>query len=133
MKTKSLLLIAVLGFSFIACERKEPTPPPSPKADAYIGDEDSDDNGSNRNFVAVTPIDQSENDIDLTITENIRRAVIEDKNLSTNAKNSKIITIDRNVTLRGFVDNEQEKKIIEKLAKNTSNVKNVDNYLEVKK
>jgi len=75
--------------------------------------------------------DQSENEADRTITQNIRRAVTADDSLSTNAKNVKIITNDGTVTLRGPVKSEKEKAEIEAKAKQVAGVKRVDNQLEV--
>jgi hyperosmotically inducible protein len=75
--------------------------------------------------------DQSENEADRTITQNIRRAVTADDFLSTNAKNVKIITNDGTVTLRGPVKSEKEKAEIEAKAKQVAGVKRVDNQLEV--
>ena len=75
--------------------------------------------------------DQSENEADRTITQNIRRAVTADDSLSTNAKNVKIITNNGTVTLRGPVKSEKEKAEIEAKAKQVAGVKSVDNQLEV--
>lgn len=75
--------------------------------------------------------DQSENEADRTITQNIRRAVTADDSLSTNAKNVKIITNNGMVTLRGPVKSEKEKAEIEAKAKQVAGVKSVDNQLEV--
>jgi len=75
--------------------------------------------------------DQSENEGDRSITQNIRQAVISDDSLSTNAKNVKIITNDGIVTLRGPVKSENEKAQIESKAKQVAGVKRVDNQLEV--
>jgi hyperosmotically inducible periplasmic protein len=78
-----------------------------------------------------TPGDQSENEADRTITQNIRQAITGDDSLSTNAKNVKIITNDGTVTLRGPVKSEKEKTEIEAKARQVAGVKRVDNQLEV--
>jgi hyperosmotically inducible periplasmic protein len=78
-----------------------------------------------------TPGDQSENEADRTITQNIRKALTSDDSLSTNAKNIKIISNEGVVTLRGPVNSEKEKAAIEAKAKQIAGVKNVDNQLEV--
>ena len=69
------------------------------------------------------PGDQSENEADRTITQNIRKAITADDSLSTNAKNVKIITNDGTVTLRGPVKSEKEKADIEAKAKQVAGVK----------
>lgn len=80
-----------------------------------------------------TPTDQSQSSIDVKITAEIRRAVMDDKNLSSNAKNCKIITDKAGVvTLRGVVDSQSEKDVIEGYAKGVAGTTKVDNQLEVK-
>ena len=95
---------------------------------------EADNSGRNvrdRDDQNKTTGDQSENEADRTITQNIRRAVTADDSLSTNAKNVKIITNDGTVTLRGPVKSEKEKAEIEAKAKQVAGVKRVDNQLEI--
>ena len=54
---------------------------------------------------------QSKADIDLT--QKIRRSIVNDKSLSVDARNVKIITINGFVTLKGPVASEQEKRSVE--------------------
>ncbi|MFH0343697.1 MAG: BON domain-containing protein [Chromatiales bacterium] len=79
----------------------------------------------------VTPVDQKEDATDLEITAAIRRAVVADESLSTNAHNVKIITQDGSVTLRGPVDSEAEKTRIAILAQEAAGVTNLNNQLEI--
>jgi len=83
---------------------------------------------SNQN---LTSGDQSESSEDRTITQKIRRALMEDDSLSTNAKNIKIITINGLVTLRGPVNNDKEKSEIAKKSRAVEGVKNVKDEIEV--
>ena len=95
---------------------------------------EADNSGRNvrdRNDQTKTPGDQSENEADRTITQNIRQVITADDSLSTNAKNVKIITNDGTVTLRGPVKSEKEKAEIEAKAKQIAGVKRVDNQLEI--
>jgi osmotically-inducible protein OsmY len=80
----------------------------------------------------LTPMDQSEKEADVTLTQQIRKAVVDDDTLSTTAKNIKIVTVDGVVTLRGPVDNEQERTRIVAKAEQLAGAKNVKNQLEVK-
>lgn len=66
-------------------------------------------NQRDRGHKNFTPIDQSNKPSDLKMTREIRRAIIKDRQLSTDAKNIKIITIDGAVTLRGPVKSDHEK------------------------
>ena len=79
----------------------------------------------------VTPGDQSNNKADLNLTQQIRKAVMADKSLSTNAKNVKIITAHGVVTLRGPVNTPQEKATIEAKAQSIAGANNIDSQLEV--
>jgi hyperosmotically inducible periplasmic protein len=95
---------------------------------------EADNSGKNvrdRDDAMKTAGDQSENEADRTITQEIRRAVTSDDTLSTNAKNVKIITNDGTVTLRGPVKSEKEKADIANKAKQIAGVKKVDNLLEI--
>lgn len=78
----------------------------------------------------LTPGDQLENTKDLGITQQIRQEVMKDE-LSFNAKNIKIITVDGVVTLRGPVQSRAEKLKIGSLVKQVRGVKQLDNQLEV--
>jgi osmotically-inducible protein OsmY len=81
----------------------------------------------------LTPIDQSNMSNDIEITQEIRKKVIDNEELSFNAKNVKIITVSGKVTLRGPVETPAEKTAIESSARATAGVAKVDNQLEVKR
>jgi hyperosmotically inducible periplasmic protein len=79
----------------------------------------------------VTPGDQSNEKADLHLTQEIRKALMADKSLSTNAKNVKIITAHGIVTLRGPVNTPQEKATIEAKAQSIAGANNVESQLEI--
>lgn len=79
-----------------------------------------------------TPIDQSNDPIDIKIVAAIRSAITSDSSLSTNAQNIKIVVQKNIVTLRGPVESISEKSRIDHLAKNTQGVSRVENQLTVK-
>jgi hyperosmotically inducible protein len=68
-------------------------------------------NERDRNHATLTPMDQSSKPGDIDISRRIRRALVKDGNLSTEAKNVKII-FDGAVTLRGPVKTDQEKAAV---------------------
>lgn len=80
---------------------------------------------------SVTPIDQGMSSEDTRITSDIRKAVMDDSALSTNAKNCKIITNKGVVTLRGPVTSDAERTSIAEKARAVAGVVRVDNELEV--
>ena len=97
---------------------------------------DADDTGRNvrdRDDRTATPMDQGGSEGDRTITQEIRKAVVDHDELSTNAKNVKIITQDGIVTLRGPVKNAQEKTTIAGIARKAPGVKRVDDQIEVER
>jgi osmotically-inducible protein OsmY len=97
---------------------------------------DADDTGRNvrdRDSRTLTPMDQGTSEGDRTITQEIRKQVTDRDELSTNAKNVKIITIDGVVTLRGPVKNENEKTTIAGIARKAAGVKRVDDQTEVER
>ena len=89
-------------------------------------------NERDRDPNAKTPIDQNENQRDVNITADIRKQVLAQDNMSINARNVKIITADGKVTLRGPVNSQEEKNVIDGIAKNVAGKDNVDNQIEVK-
>jgi len=93
-----------------------------------------DNSGKNvrdRDPDAVTAGDQAPNKSDVTITQLIRKAVMADDALSTDAHNVKIITTNGVVTLRGPVKNAEEKATIAEKAQHVAGVTRIDNQLEI--
>ena len=80
---------------------------------------------------AVTAGTQSNSKADLELTRNIRRDITAGKEMSTYAKNIKIISRDGAVTLRGPVKSSAEKQQIDGIAKKLAGDAKVDNQLEV--
>jgi osmotically-inducible protein OsmY len=80
---------------------------------------------------AKTPIDQNENQADVNVTAQIRRQVLDVKDLSIDARNAKIITADGKVTLRGPVKSPEERDTLDRIARDVAGDGNVDNQLEV--
>ncbi len=100
----------------------------------WAADPSADNSGKNvrdRQNSTMTPGDQSNAKSDMAITQAIRKAVVSDKGLSTNAHNVKIITKNGVVTLRGPVKSAEEKSTIAAKAQGAAGVKSVDNQLEI--
>jgi osmotically-inducible protein OsmY len=88
-------------------------------------------NVRDRNDASKTVFDQGGSEMDRNITAAIRKQVVDDDSLSTNAHNVKIITENGKVTLRGPVDSSREKSAVESKAKGVPGVKEVTSQLEV--
>ena len=78
-----------------------------------------------------TPLDQKENQADVSLTAKIRQRVLDVTDLSINARNAKIITADGKVTLRGPVNSAEERDTLARIARDVAGEGNVDNQLEV--
>ena len=90
-----------------------------------------DNTKNNKDQTNTTADQQKMNPSDRAITQKIRKAVIEDKSLSTYAHNIKIITQDGKVTLRGPVRSEDEKNNLQAKAVAVVGDGSVTNQLEI--
>ena len=97
---------------------------------------DADNTGKNvrdRGDDTLTATDQGGSAPDRELTAKIRKAIVDDDALSTNAQNVKIITRDGAVTLRGPVKSPEEKAAVASKAQQVAGVKRVDNQLEIER
>ena len=84
------------------------------------------------NKTAKPTADQAGNSaVDRDLMQKIRKAVMDDKSLSTTAHNVKIIAKDGKVTLKGPVKSAAEKAAIERLAADAAGAANVTNQITV--
>lgn len=88
-------------------------------------------NKRDRKASAVTADQQKENTSDRETARKIRRAVMEDKSLSTYAHNVKIVVRGGTVTLKGPVRTEEEKKTIEAKATEIAGAGKITNNISV--
>jgi hyperosmotically inducible protein len=121
MKEIILILTCLVAFSLAALAGNEKVNP-----------DNTATNERDRSGETKTSGDQSNSPADLKITQAIRQALMKDSELSTTAKNIKIITADGQVTLRGPVKTAQEKGKIDQLAKSAAGGAKIDNQLDVK-
>lgn len=90
------------------------------------------DNSVHNKHHAVTADKQSNGKDDRTTTQQIRKAIVADKDLSTYGHNVKIVTINGAVTLKGPVKSEEEKQKIAGYAANVVTADKVTNQITVK-
>jgi hyperosmotically inducible periplasmic protein len=93
--------------------------------------DNTEKNVRDRDGRTLTPMDQGGSAADRELTAAIRKAIVDDDALSTNAHNVKIVTVGGVVTLRGPVKSPAEKAAVAAKAERTQGVKRVDNQLEV--
>lgn len=108
-------------------DRSETTTPLQP-ADA----DNTARNQRDSSATALTPGDQGESASDIDLVARVRRTVTQNDQLSTTAKNIKIIANNGKITVRGPVNSDAEKQQIEEAIKNIQGVAEVDSQLEVK-
>ena len=89
-------------------------------------------NERDRSGETKTSGDQSNNSADLKITQAIRRALMKDRELSTTAKNIKVVTANGQVTLRGPVKTAQEKAKVDQIARSAAGGAQINDQLDVK-
>ena len=88
-------------------------------------------NQRDQNSASPTADQQKENQPDRQLTQQIRRAIVTDKSLSTYGHNVKIIAQGGMVTLKGPVRSDDEKQAIEAKAKQIAGADKVTDELEV--
>jgi hyperosmotically inducible protein len=133
MKKIYLLLAAgAVALGGFGCEKANgEQKPEETKPRASFEADNTGRNVRERDTTELTPKDQSNEATDLQITKDIRQKLVGDDALSMNAKNVKVITQDRIVTLKGAVKNDAERLNILDTAKAIANVQRVDDQLDV--
>jgi hyperosmotically inducible periplasmic protein len=121
MKRTLLALACLSAFSLAALAGNEKTEPDNTAV-----------NERDRSGETKTSGDQANSSANLKTTQAIRQALMKDGELSTTAKNIKVITANGHVTLRGPVKTAQEKSKIDQIAKSAAGGAQIDNQLDVK-
>jgi hyperosmotically inducible periplasmic protein len=88
-------------------------------------------NQRDRNQREPTADQQKENSNDRDLAQQIRRALVKDKSLSSNAHNVKVIAQNGAVTLKGPVNSEQEKQAVEAKAAQIAGADKVNSEIQV--
>jgi len=116
----------LLGVGVVARAQEPASQQASPAAD------NTKTNQRDRNANEPTADQQKENRSDREITQQIRRAIVKDQSLSTYAHNVKIVTQNGQVTLKGPVRSEDEKRAIESKAAEVAGQDKVSSELDIK-
>jgi hypothetical protein len=88
--------------------------------------------GSDKDKMGMLEAEQGTSPEEMKRSASIRREISEDKSLSADARNVKVITSGSKVTLKGVVDNAQEKAKLDILARKAPGVTEVDDQLTIK-
>jgi len=126
MRKALAALVALGAFSTISVNLQAQTKSSPPPAD------NTKVNQRDRSTTAPTA-DQGKNSLsDRDLMQKIRRSLMDDKSLSTSAHNVKIISQNGQVTLKGPVTSEEEKRAVEEKATSVAGSGNVTNDMSVK-
>jgi len=107
------LILALLGSQGSLWAQDPPeTQQPADKSSQAAPDNTAK-NQRDRNKSEATADQQKENQSDRELTRQIRKALVDDKSLSTYAHNVKVIARNGEVTLKGPVRSDEEKQTVE--------------------
>ena len=90
-------------------------------------------NKADRNGAQPTAQNQSNAKSDRDLAAAVRKAITQDKSLSTYAHNVKVVVRDGAVTLRGPVRSGDEKTKVAELARQTAGSEKIDDQMSIKK
>ncbi len=124
---RTLLCTGLLLGSGMAAFAQEPASQQAPPAA-----DNTKVNERDRSQTEPTADQQKDNRSDRDITQQIRQSIMKDKSLSTYAHNIKIVTQDGQVTLKGPVRSEEEKKAVEAKATEVAGENKVTSQLDIK-
>lgn len=125
-RTKALALALFLGGAPILLVAQDPTPQPQTPPD------NTKVNKRDRARSEVTADQQKENTSDRALAKKVRRAIVEDKSLSSYAHNIKVIATNGTVTLKGPVHSAEEKSAVAAKAAEIAGRDNVKDEISVK-
>ena len=103
-----------------------------PNSQTPAASDNTKTNQRDRSANEPTADQQKENRSDRDITQQIRQSIVKDKSLSTYGHNVKVITQNGQVTLKGPVKSEDEKRAIEAKAAEVAGENKVSSELNVK-
>jgi hyperosmotically inducible periplasmic protein len=119
----SVIFVLLSSLGFVRAQDSTATQPPA---------DNTATNKRDRNQSEPTADQQKNNKSDRELARQIRRALVKDKSLSTNAHNVKVIAKDGTVILKGPVQSDQEKQAVEaKAAEVAGSSANIHSEIDV--
>jgi hyperosmotically inducible protein len=119
-----LLISSLLGSAWVVAQDSATQNAPAPADNTKLNQRDQSAN-------EPTADQQKDNRSDRDITQQIRKAIVKDKSLSTYAHNVKVITQNGQVTLKGPVRSDDEKRAVEAKAAEIAGPSKVTNDLDI--
>jgi len=115
------ILAASLVVGSVSVRAQNTTAPP----------DNTKNNQSDRNTNRTTADQQKNNQSDIELARQIRKALVNDKSLSTNAHNVKVVVEGGMVTLKGPVNSADEKQAVETKASQLAGSDKVTSELQI--
>jgi hyperosmotically inducible periplasmic protein len=123
---KSVLLVgSLLGSTFLMAQQPAGQDASAPADNTKVNQRDQNANEPTADQQKNSPSDRD-------LTQQIRKAIVKDKSLSTYAHNVKIITQNGQVTLKGPVRSDDEKRAVEAKATEIAGDNKVISELDIK-
>jgi osmotically-inducible protein OsmY len=120
-----LLVSSLLGSAWLVAQDATTQDPTAPADNTKV-------NRRDQNTSEATADQQKDNRSDRDITQQVRKALVKDKSLSTYGHNVKVITQNGQVTLKGPVRSDDEKRAVEAKAAEVAGPDKVTSDLDVK-
>src|SRR6202035_6012987 len=130
--TRGALIVSLLSGAWTLAGAQDQSAQSTASRPADTQPDNTKMNQRDRNSNEATADQQKANRSDRDITQQVRKAIIADKSLSTYAHNVKVITQNGMVTLKGPVRSEDEKKAIEAKAAEVAGGDKVTNEMDIK-
>jgi hyperosmotically inducible protein len=125
----ALLWGSVASASVVAFAQQAPAS--SPAGSAPLAD-NTRVNARDKSQDTLTAFDQPNDAADLKLAADARKAIVDDKTLSTMAHNVKLVAANGAVTLRGPVHSVAEKAKVGQIVAKVGGVAKIDNQIDVK-
>lgn len=137
---KRLMLVVIPALLMTACTQtgdekmtsKTDTSQPRQAESGTSRSYTADNSGVNKGENNLTAEQQSNNANDVQLTADVRRTILEQKNLSVDAQNIKVLAKDGHVTLKGPVATATEKEKLANAVKSVAGVTMVHDEMMVK-
>ena len=124
-----LIVLSCLGF--VWAQQDSTSSPAQEPSNSQVQPDNTKVNKRDRQEGQVTADQQKENQGDRKVAQEIRKAIVKDKSLSTYAHNVKIVSENGVVTLKGPVHSEQEKEAVEAKAAQIAGADKVKSEISV--
>lgn len=130
--TLALCVCALSGVVIAQAQTARGTPTPTSAPTTGAPADNTAINERDKSPDTMKSTDQPNNSADIQLAAAVRKAIVDDKSLSTAGHNVKLVAANGVVTLRGPVKSDAEKAKLARIASGITGVSSVDNQIDVK-